>query len=255
MDPVKGTTNGYPEGQCTRWADDQYHAATGYYIPWSGNAGDWSALARGYGWTVSSTPIVPSIMCLAPGVQGASSQFGHVGEVISVGKDTFVASNLNWGNTPHVPIDVTFRPGPGVSFIYATDNNGRPIGNTTPTIGQTLSSFMSGGGSGPVSLAPNADVTALLAAFDNVLALVNPFSVPEAQTDTFDAAGVSFSFTDPISYIEGFGMNLIEDLNALVIRTIFLIVGVFVLFKVLSNFIDFGAAFDVVKGAAMVAAL
>lgn len=236
MQPIKGTANNYPQGQCTRYADDQYHAATGYYVPWSGNAKDWSTLAIAHGWSVSSTPVVPSIVCLQPGVQLASPTFGHVGEVVSVGKDgTFTASNLNWGSHPEVPIEVLFHTGQGVSFIYATDNKNRPIGNQTPSLTQQLSDMITG--TGKITLAPSADMSDLLAAFDDTLALTNPFDVTNAAPVQI----LGGTFTDPVAWIEGFGMNLVEDMIALVWRVIFLIIGAFVLIKVLSNFIDFGA--------------
>src|SRR5512146_321596 len=247
MQPIKGTANNYPAGQCTRYANDQYHAATGYFVPWGGDAKDWATLAIAHGWTVSSTPVVPSIMCLQAGIQLASPTFGHVGEVVSVGKGgTFTASNLNWGSHPEIPIEVLFHTGPGVSFIYATDNKNRPIGNQTPTFTQQLSDIVTG--TGKISLAPSADMSDLLAAFDDTLALKNPFDVQEAksvQTPVGD-------FTDPVAWIEGFGMNLVEDMIALVWRVIFLIIGSFVLIKVLSNFIDFGA---VIKSAQTFAAV
>ena len=248
MQPIKGTANNYPIGQCTRYADDQYHAATGYYVPWSGNAKDWATLAIAHGWTVSTTPVVPSIVCLQPGVQLASPTFGHVGEVVSIGKGgTFTASNLNWGSHPEIPIDVLFHTGQGVSFIYATDAKDRPIGNQTPTFTQTLSDMVTG--TSKISLAPNAAMSDLLAAFDDSLALKNPFDVTSAAPVQIPGGG---TFTDPIAWIEGFGMNVVEDGLALLWRAIFLIIGAFVLIKVLSNFIDFGAVLKTAQGFATV---
>lgn len=257
MNPVNGQGNQYPEGQCTRWADEQYHQATGFYVPWSDNAGGWSSQAIRYGWSVSNTPIVPSIVCLQPGIQGASSQFGHVGVVVSVAQDkkTFTASNLNWGSQPWNPTNVTFYTAPGVSFIYATDNNGRPVGAATTGVFQTLSNVVQNT-TGPITLAPSADVTALLGTFDDVMFLSNPFNVPEAQQDSITGpANFNFSFTDPIAYIEGFGLNLAEDMIALTLRLTFLVLAVFVFWKVLSNFIDFGAVFDIARTGISLAAL
>lgn len=261
MDPIKGTGNTYPEGQCTRYADEEYHSATGYYVPWSANAKDWRIQAPIHGWTVSSRPVVPSIICLDAGVQLAHPVYGHVGFVTSIGKDLVQTTDLNWGPNPSHPVDVPFRTGQGVSFIYAADSKGRPIGNTTPTVGQQLSDIVT---NGKVSLAPGADVTDLLYALDRSMDLTNPFIVT-AATDTIKIPGASVAgvqvgggsieFTDPVAYIEGFGMNLFEDGIALVWRGVFLVIGAFILIKVLSNFIDFGAIAGAVKTGAALAAL
>lgn len=250
--PVNGQSNNYPEGQCTRYADEQYHQATGYYVPWSDNAAGWRDQAIRYGWSVSSRPAVPSIVCLQSGIQGANSTFGHVGVVRTIGRDTFVASNLNWGSQPWNPTDVTFYVAPGVSFLYAADNNGRPIGDTSTTVLDALRNAVT---TGPITLAPSADVTALLNAFDSALLLTNPFNVPEAQPENVNGPGFNFSFTDPVAYIEGFGLNLAEDMIALILRMTFLLLSLFIFWKVLSNFIDFGAFFDIARTGVSLAAL
>jgi surface antigen len=144
--PVKtrsqsGTSNGYPKGQCTWWADQRYYDLTGYYVPWSDNADGWAADAQAAGWTVSSKPLVPSIIVLQPGVQGADPTFGHVAVVESVNANGSVhCSTQNWNGITY-PNTTTwdFQPGTGVSFIYAgngTAYNGSPAtvpGSTTST--------------------------------------------------------------------------------------------------------------------------
>lgn len=242
MAALNGTANNYPEGQCTRYADERYHTLTGYYVPWSGNAKDWSSLAVGSGWTVSSRPIVPSICCLQGGVQGADALYGHVAVVESVNGQTVVTSDLNWGPNYSQVSTVNFVTGPGVSFIYASGANGRAIGQQTATLSDAISSAIGGSGKSPVSLAPTADVTSLLAAMDDVLAVLNPFDGINAKTDS----AVGISFTDPVSWVEGFGLNIVEDIGALILRSIILIIGVVVVIKVLSNFVDFGALTDTV---------
>jgi surface antigen len=245
MAAVNGSKNNYPEGQCTVYANERYHSLTGFYVPWSGNAKDWAGLAHAYGWTVSATPIVPSIICLQAGIQGASAIDGHVAVVESINKGTVVTSDLNWGSTPSVVSSVTFATGPGVSFIYAIGPNGKPAGNGGQSFTQGLASFVgmgAGGGTGKtiVQIAPNADVTALLWSWDQVLSVTNPFNVQTAVTDS--ALGVNF--TDPVSWLEGFGYNLFDDAVALNLRLIFAIIGVVVIIKVLGNFIDFSAIFQ-----------
>jgi surface antigen len=115
-----GTANHYPAGQCTVYADQRYHDLTGCYVPWSGNAWQWEGLARTAGWNVSSTPHVPSIMCLQGGVQGASP-LGHVGVVESINGDgSFISSNLNWQPHPTQVLDIKHTPGKGVSFLSSS---------------------------------------------------------------------------------------------------------------------------------------
>jgi hypothetical protein len=103
-------------------------------------------------------------------------------------------------------------------------------------------------------LAPNADVTTLLYVLDKVLALQNPFDIQGVQQD--NVLGVSF--TDPVAWMQQFGQNVVDDTSALTIRLLFLLLGLFVLFKVASAFIDWGAVGDfaggVAKGVGMVAA-
>ena len=90
-----------------------------------------------------------------------------------------------------------------------------------------------------VTLAPDADVTGLLWALDQVLTLENPFTENMQNIQQDSIAGVTF--TDPIAWANQFGTNVIGDLSAMVIRSLFLILGLFVLYKVASAFIDFGA--------------
>ncbi len=108
----------------------------------------------------------------------------------------------------------------------------------------------SGGAAAPITLAPNADVTVLLGTLDQLMLLTDPFKVGSVQQDTI--AGVTF--TDPVAWATQFGVNLIDDLTALTLRAVCLALGVFVIYKVLSAFIDFGAITQTVtSGAATVA--
>ena len=115
-----GGLNRFAYGQCTYWANMRYHQLTGYWIPWLGNAYQWVAGAQASGWVVSSTPKVPSIIALQPGVQGASG-LGHVAIVERINKDGSVyTSNYNWyaGGGWGILSYYTFYPGPGVSFLW-----------------------------------------------------------------------------------------------------------------------------------------
>ena len=109
-------------GQCTYYASLRYHELTGQWVPWSGNAYQWTYEASRFGWVVSSKPRVPSIIVLQPGVQGAGWS-GQVAIVESINPDGSIStSGWNWygpGGAGWGRLSVvTFRPGPGVSFIW-----------------------------------------------------------------------------------------------------------------------------------------
>lgn len=249
MAAIQGQGNSYPEGQCTYYANARYHELTGFYVPWTGNAKDWASLANGSGWTVSATPVAPSIICLQPGIQGANAVYGHVGVVESVGNGVVATSNQNWGSTPQNVVNVNFTPGPGVSFIYARGTNGQAVGATTLTLSDVTSQVLSA-----VQLAPNADITQFLWWLDRIMAITNPFTVNAAQ-DQISVPGVSISWTDPVAYAEGVLGNIYDDFVAIMIRSVFLIIGLAILFKVISNFIDFGAVASAVQQGAQTAML
>ncbi len=105
-------------GQCTDWANRRYEALTSHWVPWLGNANQWAQGAYNYNWVVSSKPIVPSIIVLQAGVQGAG-WYGHVAVVESINADgSVVTSDYNWAGNFAVETFVTFSPGAGVSFVY-----------------------------------------------------------------------------------------------------------------------------------------
>lgn len=108
----------FSPGQCTYWADYEFHRLTGKIVTWSGNANTWVYGAQAAGWNVSSQPHVPSIIVLQGGVQGAGGSTGHVGVVEGINSDgTVFTTNWNiigWG----VYSTANYRPGPGVMFIW-----------------------------------------------------------------------------------------------------------------------------------------
>lgn len=110
-------TNPFTPGQCTYWADYEYHHLTGYAVTWSGNASAWADGAYAAGWVVSSQPHVPSIIVLQPGTQYAGWA-GHVAVVEKLNSDGSVATTnwnvVGWG----VFSWNNYTPGPGVSFIW-----------------------------------------------------------------------------------------------------------------------------------------
>ena len=114
-----GNGNVFPYGQCTWWADQRYYQIHGYFVPWTtqSNAWQWTARAYQFGWHVSGSPSVGSIIDLQPWVQGAYG-LGHVGVVERIlSNGHVIASNMNWGLYPWQVTYVEFAPGPGVTFI------------------------------------------------------------------------------------------------------------------------------------------
>jgi surface antigen len=113
-----GGLNRFFYGQCTYWANMRYHALTGHWVPWLGNADQWVYGAESSGWIVSATPHLHAIIVLQPGVQGAG-WYGHVAIVEQINSNgSVVTSNWNWAGNWGTETFVTFTPGPGVSFVY-----------------------------------------------------------------------------------------------------------------------------------------
>jgi surface antigen len=114
-----GSVNVFPYGQCTWWANQRYFRLHGVFVPWrtQSDAWEWTSRAYQFGWHVSSSPTVGSIIDLQPWVQGAYG-LGHVAVVERVlSNGHVIASTMNWGAYPWQVTYVQFTPGPGVTFI------------------------------------------------------------------------------------------------------------------------------------------
>jgi hypothetical protein len=85
------------------------------------------------------------------------------------------------------------------------------------------------------TLAPTADVTALLQDLDSVMILQNPFDVPSGAKIVGGT-----TIPDPFSWIEQFGTVLYNDSLAFVLRLTFVLVGGYMILKVCNEFIDYG---------------
>ena len=100
--------NHFAFGYCT------WYVATRRYVPWFGNAIEWWANARAYGFPEGQSPQVGSIMVTR------ESWFGHVGYVEAVNGDgSWTVSEMNFTGWDVVDRR-TLRPGqaPVVGFIY-----------------------------------------------------------------------------------------------------------------------------------------
>ncbi len=117
QDNAGSTLDRFSYGQCTYWADLRYFQLSGHWVSWSGDAYQWATGAASAGWIVSSTPRVPSVIVLQPGVQGATG-FGHVAVVEHINPDgSILTSNYNWSSWNTLSYQ-TFWPGSGVSFLW-----------------------------------------------------------------------------------------------------------------------------------------
>ncbi len=232
---IAGKSDGFPSDQCTYWASYRYQQLTGDYVPWSGNANQWAGNAATYGWINAAVPpSAPSIICLQGGVQGADASDGHVGVVEKVNSDGSVqTSDLNWGLTQQQLSQVrsiTFQPGPGVSFIYAVDSSGAPLsgnGSAPPASQSSPLSIVSGA---VAQIPPNADVAAVLVALDTALAITNPFDVTQSTEYTIFGVGIPGT-SDPLTYVVDVLANIGYDFEAIIVRLLFIIIGLAVLFS------------------------
>ena len=112
--------NVFPYGSCTWWANQRYFQLHSIFVPWKtqADAWQWTDRANQFGWHVSTSPVVGSIINLQPWVQGAYG-LGHVAVVERIlNNGHVIASNMSWGANPWQVTDVEFAPGSGVTFIY-----------------------------------------------------------------------------------------------------------------------------------------
>jgi surface antigen len=128
---VKGeslSTNPGAAGQCTWWAEQEFHGWTGMYINTlgingtDGNAEYWAYNAAHRGWAVGTTPRAGSIAVFQPGVAGADS-FGHVAWVTQVypSQNAIEVSEMNFEG-PGIVDSRRISPAFGVAglqYIYA----------------------------------------------------------------------------------------------------------------------------------------
>ena len=100
-----------------------------------------------------------------------------------------------------------------------------PIQTIGATIGNTKSIL---------TLSSNASVAAFLSDLDQRCSLDNPFNI---DTSTIQTNVLGGSFTNPIDWLNSFGNNLISDSVALLLRTLFIIIGVYMLFRVIDHYL------------------
>lgn len=223
---ASGDGNNFPLGQCTWWADERYHQLTGYFVPWNhtgqANAYQWLGQAKAFGWNTASSPPkgMPSIICLQGNAgQGVESSLGHVGIVERINGDGSIqTSNMNWSVGPisqyagGYPVRaVTFRTGPGVSFIWAAGG-----------------SINTGGGSG-------GTYTPLLEQVHNTLVEVPGFYGMALALDEVEQYPGWIDLTDPsnsmdvVGWIRSLGATITDNFVPFAIRSMLVSLGIFIL--------------------------
>lgn len=151
MATASTTSNPFPKGQCTWYADERYHQITGVWVPWLTDAYLWASAAKNAkGWNVAAQPPknTTSIICIQPGIQTSDSTYGHVGIVESINSDgSVVTSDLNWGASVLLRAQVTqviFKTGSGVSFIWYSGAASTGIANNLGNIPQQTDTTITG---------------------------------------------------------------------------------------------------------------
>jgi surface antigen len=93
--PTKGrvtTRNLGLRGQCTEGAFNQWHAYTGFWPQWSGDAWAWSTSAAQNGYVVTSVPMPKSVIVFP---RSSRSPLGHVAWVIGISQSSSGAVSLS----------------------------------------------------------------------------------------------------------------------------------------------------------------
>jgi lysozyme-like protein len=86
-----------------------------------------------------------------------------------------------------------------------------------------------------LTLSSNASVAAFLNDLDGWCTLSNPFDIDTSAIQTTTLGG---TFTNPIDWLNQFGNNLISDSVALILRTLFLIIGAYMIFRVIDHYLN-----------------
>jgi CHAP domain len=279
--PKSGVGNFFPKGQCTWWATNRYQQLTGKYVAWGGDAWSWANGARSAGWIVSSSPPpsnTPSIVVLAPHVQGAGS-LGHVAVIESTGANgKIVTSNLNWAGNQSTPTIVGFQKGPGVQFVWypgatrlpnapplptgtVTSNSGTGLGagNTPTTATTATTSTATAQATGQATpAAPEIQPLGLLAQVHNTLISHEGFygiALAVDEAEQFPGwVNLATGPTDVIGICRSIGASIADNFPPVFIRGTLMLVGMLI-FILLVVKVALPAVEAAAKGAEMIAPL
>lgn len=130
-----------------------------------------------------------------------------------------------------------------IQSTTSSQNVGKGPGNNSGSSTTSSSTAASIPGSSfqfpTVSLAPTDDVTTVLWTIDELLQLIPFWYVPGLNDITI--AGLDTGVPNPIGYVEGVFYNIGADFIAIVLRTMFFIIGALLLYKATNRFIDVGS--------------
>ena len=186
------------------------------------------------------------IVAIALAESGGNDQASHVNTDGSIDRGV-LEINSRWH--PEVSDSCAYTPLCSFQSAYNISNKGTDFNPwTTYTTGAYLK-YLTGTevtalgsitGSDVVKkviqpLTPNSTVGQLLTALDILLALTSPFDISQTSPD----AGISSAESAPVvgAVIHVFA-NIADDLIALIIRFVFLLLGFLILKRVFSQFID-----------------
>jgi hypothetical protein len=172
-----------------------------------------------------------------------------VGMRVAVGDVIGKAGTALAQGSEKVPLGFAFSNGDYYGFGAGWSYNGDPRLNPYSFLSGVAKNGVSGsGGSGllssvtsaasKISLGPNASVTQLLVSLDAAGTLSNPFDTSQNSVQQDSIAGASF--TDPMSWLQAVGTNTTNDLGAIALRLVLLIIGAVLFYKILSQFVDVG---------------
>jgi len=151
-------------------------------------------------------------------------------------------------------IDAWYEPWLNPQQLFATIGSQQAGVVASGSFGAGLTSFFGGGQGGGVpapvlALAPNADLTNALWVLDDLFIFHNPFDFP---VPTFSVFGAEIG--DPVEYVHEVFDNIQRNFRALLLRMICATLGVFILYKVTSTWIDYGAIASTATGIVQTAA-
>jgi len=112
-------------------------------------------------------------------------------------------------------------------------------GNITPGQPNAIASTTAS-----LSLSPDAQIGDILGTLDAILALANPFNVPNPpMTNVFGS-----EFVDPMAWTTEVGLNFGENISALLLRLILIVLGVIVAWKGMKHVIKIDPIGSAVTG-------
>jgi len=119
----------------------------------------------------------------------------------------------------------TYRNGCYRQYIAMIDS-GSP--SSTPLVGSTLTLPNN-------PLKPGDDLTLVLGAIDQVFEVFNPFAVPVITDSTDIPLAGKITLPDYVDWFTQVGTNFITDLRAIILRTVLVLLGFLIIYKIVAS--------------------